>query len=151
MTDVSIDNIEVGTILVVGGKLAIVEEVKHTRPTNPISYRNNTTHRGYICGIGDVDAILGHVELGNWRDALKSSGNAVKLPSGIAHTSGMPDMLRGINVGDRIQMRHGRGGPISVEYAGYKASRPKYPILYKHNGRTWKGAVASLVAAGTSA
>jgi hypothetical protein len=119
--------------------LAIVEQVLTNRPKNPIQYKNNTDHRGYICGIGEVQAILGDVDLDAWTDALKPRIPKAKVERNDAWA--MPQELRemGIKPGDIVLVRHGRGGLKEAVYTGYNSNRPKYPVSYEINGKGWKG------------
>jgi len=142
MKEVTLENINPGTVIVVCGKLAIVEEVKASRYKNPIAYKNNTEHRGYICGIADVQAILGDVDIAEWQGAVGQK------PEPIVNRGSdmfLPEELKGVKIGDTIKMRHGRNGVVDVTFEGYKASRPKYPVSYSYNGKQWKGQLRGIV------
>jgi len=144
--NVEMKNIKPGTVIVTCGKLAIVEQVSTNRPKNPIQYKNNTDHRGYICGIGEVQAILGDVDMAEWKGALKP--RAPKMKKVERNDSwAMPKELQemGIKPGDIVLVKHGRGGLKEAVYAGYNSNRPKYPISYEINGKGWKGTKGIIV------
>ena len=133
--DITLENITKGTGILVQGKLAIVIDIRTNAPKHPIVYKNNTEHRGYICGLEDVQAILGDLDL----DAFTNSVTAApKKSHGTDEDWRMPSELKGIKIGDKIKM-----GSNVVVFTGYKSSRPKYPISYERNGKNWKGTMGS--------
>ena len=145
MTEITLANIRPGTIIVTCGKLAIVEEVTRSRPKNPIAYKNNTDHRGYICGLSQVQAILGDVDIAAWKAGITPVVKRELFPT--EDRWAMPEALKSMNlkIGDTIEVRHGRGGLAKAIYKGYNSSRPKYPVSYEIDGKQWKGVAATVV------
>ena len=143
---IELNEVKPGSVILAHGKVAIVVEVSNSRPKNPIAYKNNTEHRGYICGLQDVQAVLAYE--GSLEAFKNVAGEAPKLPSrndGTDLDFLVPDQLKGVKIGDEIMFRHGRGGSKKVVYKGYKSSRPKYPISYEYNGKPWKGTLSGFV------
>ena len=138
MKEITLENIKVGTVIVTCGKLAIVERVMPNRPKNSIQYKNNTEHRGYICGINDVQAILGDVDIAEWQGALTPKAPIIRAERNDSWA--MPEELRamGLTVGDTILVKHGHS-TRKATFKGYNANRPKYPVSYEINGKSWKG------------
>jgi hypothetical protein len=143
MSEITLADIRPGTIIVTHGKLAIVEEVSPRRPKNPIAYKNNTDHRGYICGIESVQAVLGDVDLSKWKQGVTPPLPKVTRddPWAMPENLKAMDLKPGVSV---IVMRHGRG-KVQALYTGYSYRRPKYPVSYEVNGKKWKGAASSVV------
>lgn len=143
MSDITLADIRPGTVIVVCGKLAIVDEVKPSRRKNPIAYKNNVDHRGYICSLDQVQAVLGDVDLAKFQAGITPRAPRVEHND----TWAMPERLKemGLEPGDTIEIRHGRGGTRQAIYRGYSCSRPKYPVSYELNGKQWKGVTAAIV------
>ena len=142
--DITLDNIRPGTIIVTAGKLAIVEEVKPSRRKNPIAYKNNVDHRGYICGIGEVQAILGDVDLVAWKAGVAPPApKRERFPT--EDRWAMPDNLKemGLKVGDIVEIRSRRGTENAI-YKGYHSNRPKNPVELEIGGKNYK-APANLI------
>jgi hypothetical protein len=138
MNGITLADIQVGTIIVTNGKVAIVDEVNYRRHKNPIAYKNNTEHRGYICGIEQIQAVLGNVSIEKW-DASKGPSNVVPTVTRLDHWA-MPENLQkmGLKPGDVISVSHGRK-IVEATFTGYSSSRPKHPVSYSINGKKWKG------------
>ena len=125
----------VGSIVIIRGKLAIVDDVRPDAPKNPIQYKSNTEHRGYICGPDEIQEVLGTVDIETWKQA-KSKG-----PLAIAKRDGKEALfgaLGGVKVGTPMEI-DGQKGLELVTYEGWKESRPKYPVSFSRDGKQMKG------------
>lgn len=137
-------NIQIGTIALIHGKLAIITEISTNRPKNPIGYRNNTSHRGYIGPETIVGAILGAVDI----DIFEAHADArpfADVPQ--RHDEWMmPESLRemGLKVGDMIKIKD-NGTEKDVQFKGYNGRRPKNPIAFVMDGKNYKGSAALII------
>ena len=127
--------VRVGTIAVIHGTLAIVDEINVRAPSNPIQYKHNTKHAGYICGPDEVQAVLGKVDIEAWNSSIENGNNPVTSQAGQSAIFGP---MAGVKV-DTPMVISGRRGQETVTYKGYKRSRPKYPISFERDGRPMKG------------
>ena len=140
---IKLEDIEIGSIVLINGKLAIVDEISSKRPANPIAYKNNTDHRGYVCSLSQITAIMGVVNI----DVFETYRDAVKVPKEkVDDAWAMPAALRemGVKAGDQVKILT-RGKTHTVTYTGYNANRPKNPISFEMNGRQYKGPVSLIV------
>ena len=134
-----------GTIAVtLDGKLAIVIGYKPSNTKHPVLYKfkvGNTTYKG---SANDFRVILGKVDLGEFENA--SAAGPQPAPSTGFHNDAMvPDVLKGLKVGDTITIRT-RKGVEAVTYDGYNSRRPKYPVSFTNSqGQRRKGSLTIVV------
>jgi hypothetical protein len=134
MKTVRAASIKLGTIVVVRDQVCIIDEVSPTRPKNPYAYKCKTSHRGYICGLEEIQAVLGQGDLDAFNGVSTAPPPVRKVPTDSTAIFGI---LQGVKPGTMIQIR-GRGGKELVEYSGWNRNRPKYPVSFTRNGRPMK-------------
>lgn len=135
--------IQIGTIALIHGKLAIITEISTTRPKNPIGYKNNTGHRGYIGPESIVGAILGTVDV----DLFEAHSEAAAVPKEQRHDAWMmPQSLRDMDlqVGDMVKILD-HGIEKDAKFTGYNGRRPKNPVAFVMAGRNYKGSASLIV------
>jgi hypothetical protein len=132
--------VEVGSIIVTHGRVAIVDEINLNAPKNPIQYKFKTDHQGYICGSEAIQAVLGKGDIDQFNEAKAASPQAPKN-EGVEALFGA---MTGVKVGTPMQIRS-RGGLETVTYTGWKQSRPKYPISFTRNDKPMKGPLSIVV------
>ena len=115
--------IEVGSIIVIHGELAIVEQIRPSAPKNPLVYKNKTDHRGYIGNPENVLAVLGKVDINDWNEAC---GKKEEAELGNPAYNGP---LKGVKPGTKVKISGGGVSKVAI-YTGYKPSRHKYPVSY---------------------
>ena len=123
----------------VNGAVAIVCGVNERAPKNKFEYKTKTTHRGYICSINDIMAILGQGDIEAWERCITAPAETVK-----AVRPALWGPLAGVKPGTQIQIR-GRHGPEIVIYTEWAPTRPKYPLGYQRGGKQWKGPGSSVL------
>jgi hypothetical protein len=139
----TLKDLEPGTLAVDGnGKLAVVLEHKLNYPKNPIIYTAKPGGTVYKGPPSFFKAVVGVVDL----DAFESAaGPSVPKAKGVDHDFMVPDALKGIKIGDKIEIRARRGTEV-VTYEGYNSRRPKYPVSFTDaKGRSMKGGLSLVI------
>ena len=134
-----------GTIAVtLDGKLAIIIGYKPSNTKYPILYKfkvGNTTYKG---SANDVRVILGKGDLGECENA-SAAGPQPAPSTGFHCDASVPEVLKGLKVGDTITIRT-RKGVEAVTYDGYNSRRPKYPVSFTNSkGQRRKGSLTIVV------
>jgi hypothetical protein len=129
------------------GRIAIVTELKPRNTKYPVIYKFKTGTNGYKGNENDFTAILGQGDLGafNGKDEQKP-----RVSTGYDHDALVPDVLKGIKIGDTITIRS-RRGTQQAEYLGYNPSRPKNCVSLRMNGKEYKGPLGIVVGKATPA
>jgi hypothetical protein len=141
MKHVRESSIKVGTLVVAYDQLAIITEVNPSRPKNKYAFKHKTAHKGYICGLDSIQAILGQGDIEAWNRIATAAPERVPCSEGPALFGPLAD----VKVGTRIQIS-GRNGMETVTYQGWSHNRPKYPVSFERNGRPYKGPVSMVKA-----
>lgn len=125
-----------GTIVIANdGRIAIVTEIDTGNIRYPVIYSFKTCARGYKGSQNDFQAILGVVDIDAW--------NARKRKPFVGTDSDamVPDVLKGVRIGDRI-MVVGRRGTEEATYLGYNPNRPKNCLSFEIGGKKYKGTLS---------
>ena len=139
---VHIDDLTPGTIaLTIGGKIAIVTQLKPQNTKYPVIYKHKIGANGYKGNEHSFIAILGKVDIDTFRD----NDNTEPRPrTGYDHDFMVPDQLKGIKIGDTITIRSRRGTQEAV-YQGYNPKAPKNCVNITIDGKDFKGPLAIVV------
>ena len=133
-------SIKTGTIIVVLDSIGIVTGI-NTRPKNKYEYSTKGNHRGYICSLEDIRAILGQGDIEAWTRCAGTPVHKVRC----CESKALFGLLKDVEPGTNIQVR-GRNGIEVVVYNGLSYTRPKYPVSFERNGRKFKGPLSIVVA-----
>ena len=129
-------DIAVGMLLVDNrGKLCIVMEIDMHRPKNPILYKTGANSAAYIGPASFFRANVGTVDLTKLA-AARAVDEALPVRDDLS-PFGLPNVLKGLKVGDMIKMRHGRKTE-TVEFIGYNHRAPKHPVNIRMNGKEYR-------------
>jgi len=127
------------------GKIAVITGFSPNRQKNPILLSFKPGGTTYVSSVDRFSAVVGNVDL----DAYKKAGvSPVPLwePRSSVESFGLPPIVKELDLkaGDLIRLRHG-GKVVTATFNGFNWNRPKYPVSYGLNGKSWKGNVAGIV------
>lgn len=147
----TLNELEVGSLaLMKDGRLAIVRRQEPRFPSNPVIYSLAGKAAGtmYKGPVEQFEAVVGLVDLAALQKAnavLANVNPLAKEPSGTDIDFFVPEKLKGIKIGDRIQVL-GRRGPEVVTYNGYNRHRPRFPVSFTtDSGRRMKCPIETVV------
>ena len=132
-----------GTVAItINDDIAVITGHNLSRPKYPISYKVKASPKGYKGRPEDFRVIIGKVDVQAFLGACEASA----VVPAMDWSPYMPEPLKSMNigVGDVISVRHGHG-VVQAVFKGWNPGRPKYPITYDYNGKSWKGVVAAVV------
>lgn len=113
-------------ILTNQGQIGIVTSIKSGK--YPVVYQSKKGANGYHCGYGDVKMVIGKATPEGVAEI--EAKEAVDIPDYM-----LPDKLKGAKSGEtKLKLVNGD----EVLFMDYKASRPKYPVIYSKNGKQYK-------------
>jgi hypothetical protein len=126
------------------GRIAIILEHKLNNPKNPIIYTNSAGGTVYKGPTSLFKAVVGLADLEDFENA---GGGRENIQRGTDSDWAVPQVLKGIKIGDKIKIR-GRRGLEIVTYQGYNTRRPKYPVSFQRDsGASYKAPVSIVVGA----
>ena len=121
--------------------IVVVEEIKTTRPSNPILYTNGKTR--YKGGPESFKAIIGTAELEKVKEVRVEPAKALSS----FFTS---EELKGVEIGDHIVIRNRRHQEVVV-YEGFSPRRPKNALNFRTlKGTDYKGPVTLFIRKATT-
>ena len=116
-------------------------EVRSDRPAWPVIFALKASGTAYKGRPDMFKAVVGSVDLEAFRGVQEAAREAVVADVPLF---GCPENLKGLKVGDRINVTHG-SKLVEAVYDGYDYRRPKYPVSYTINGRRRKGRAEGVV------
>jgi len=148
MSTLTLADLKPGSVVVDDrNKIAIVTEHKLNYPKNPIIFVYTAGPGGQYKGpVSMFKAVIGTVELDKLTTAGGGVGAVPQRNDGVDSGFFIPEVLKGIKIGDKILLRSPNNpqGEVVI-YQGYKRSRPKFPISFTRNGRPMKGTLGSFI------
>ena len=124
------------------GSICVITEIRPESPVWPVIFVVKASGSAYKGRPDMFKAVVGQVDLNAFNGILEAAKeNKVQ---GWDNDPLMPESLSGIKIGDTINVRHG-ASVVQAIYKGYNHNRPKYPVCYEINGRSWKGPVTTVV------
>ena len=124
------------------GSLAIITGYNPRSEKYTILYKLKTGTRGYKGGVIDFKVVIGMADLDKYKEA---EGPSVEKPKVDVPEFLKPDILKGVEIGDTIEIRE-RGRIRKVIYQGYKPNRPKNPLSFSlPSGGMYKAPISLLV------
>jgi len=141
------DELKPGDIAItISGKLALITGYKPANHKYPIIYTTNASHTRYKGNGSDFQAKIGTASLEQFNAVSLAPPPSSRKCEGIDIDCLVPDILKGVKIGDTIRI-HGRRGPQDAIYQGYKSSRPKNPVCLSINGKPYKAPLSIVIAA----
>jgi len=126
------------------GQLVIITEHKLSNPKYPVIYKTKAESKSWKGSLADIKTVLGSVDLDAFITSIGATAPSPSRHTGTDNDFLVPDILKGVKVGDSIVIR-GRGGNETVTYDGYNRNRPKYPVSFSRNGRAMKAPMSMVV------
>lgn len=138
----TMDKFSVGSVVVdLNGSIGVVMEIRPASAT-PIIYAVKASGSLYRARLDMFKAVVGSVDVGALK-AIMEEARAAKV-RGFDDDFMVPEPLKGIKIGDKIKVRQGFGVK-EVIYKGYNPNRPKMPVSYDDEGKSYKSTVSCVM------
>lgn len=140
---VPIEELTPGTVAItLNGKIAVVTGHRPQNTKYPVLYKTGTGVTTYKGNGGDFRAVIGVADVDDF--LAECEERPKERPSGFDNDLLVPEPLKGLKVGDTIEIR-GRRGVERAEYRGYNPRAPKNCVNLRMRGKDYKGPLSIVV------
>ena len=137
--NVTLEQLKAGSVVVdARGTIGVVMEIRMSNPTYPVIFAVKASGTQYKAKPSDFRAVIGQADLDVFKGVQEASKEAKGQGGMFGLDVGAPGNLKGVKVGESIMVNHG-GRVVQAVFERYVWNRPKYPVVYSINGKTWKG------------